>query len=194
MKILTRFHLTMIAALWLAGATVAQNVPHEVVLNFAPEKATVKFTLGASLHTVHGSFAVKSGTVHFDPATQKVSGEILIDATSGQSGSEGRDKRMHKDILESSRYPDIRFRPDRVEGQFAAVGASTLQVHGIFVLHGTEHEITIPVQVDMSSGHWSATSHFAIPFVKWGMKNPSTFILRVDQSVDLEVQASGDVL
>ena len=34
---------------------------------------------------------------------------------------------------------------------------------------------------------------FAIPYVKWGLKNPSTFILRVDQSVDVEIKASGDI-
>jgi polyisoprenoid-binding protein YceI len=136
---------------------------------------------------------MKSGTVHFDPATQKVSGEIFIDATSGQSGNDGRDRKMHKEVSESERHPDIVFLPDRVEGQFVAIGASTLHVHGLFTIHGAEHEITIPVQVDMSPGHWTAASHFAVPYVKWGMKNPSTFILRVDQSVDIEVQASGDV-
>jgi YceI-like protein len=103
----------------------------------------VKFTLGAALHTVHGSFAMKSGTVHFDPVTQRVSG-----------------------VLEGAHYPDIVFRPDRVEGQFVATGASTLQVHGLFTIHGAEHEITIPVQVDMSPGHWTAASHFAVPYVK----------------------------
>jgi polyisoprenoid-binding protein YceI len=137
----------------------------------------VKFTLGASLHTVHGSFAMKSGTVHFDPATQKVSGEIFIKLTSGQIGNDGRDRKMHKEVSESERYPDIVFLPDRVEGQFVAIGASTLHVHGLFTIHGAEHEITIPVQVDMSPGHWTAASHFAVPYVKWGMKNPSTFIL-----------------
>ncbi len=79
-----------------------------------------------------------------------MSGEILIDATSSQSGNDGRGMKMHKEVLESARYPDIVFRPDRVEGQFAATGASTFQVHGIFALHGAEHEITIPVQVEMS--------------------------------------------
>jgi polyisoprenoid-binding protein YceI len=193
MRILTRLHFSVVAIVWLATTAVAQTVLHEVVLNFVPGKAAVKFTLGASLHTVHGSFAMKSGTVHFDPATQKVSGEIFIDATSGQSGNDGRDRKMHKEVLESARYPEVVFRPDRVEGQFAATGASTLQVHGIFAVHGSEHEITIPVQVEMSPGHWTAASHFAVPYVKWGMKNPSTFILRVDQSVDIAVQASGDV-
>lgn len=194
MKSMTRFHLhlSVVMGLWLARATIAQAVPPEIVLNFVPANATVNFTLGDVLHTVHGSFDVKHGVVHFDPASNRVSGEILVDAASGRSGSDGRDKKMHREIVESARYPDIVFRPDRVEGQFAASGASTLQVHGIFTIHGADHEITIPVRVEMSPGHWIASSHFAVPYVKWGMKNPSTFVLRVDQSVDIDIQASGD--
>jgi hypothetical protein len=62
----------------------------------------------------------------------------------------------------------------------------------MFSIHGAEHEITIPVQVEMSPGQWSANSHFTVPSVKWGMKNPSTFVLRVDQSVEVEIHASGE--
>jgi polyisoprenoid-binding protein YceI len=189
MKTATR--LFAITVLWLAGAA-APAQPHEVGLNFVPGKTTVNFTLGDVLHTVHGSFDVKHGAVHFDPATNNVSGEILVDATSGRSGSDGRDKKMHKDVLESGRYPDIVFRPDRVEGQVPALGDSTVQVHGMFTIHGAEHEITIPVRVEMAPSHWTATSHFTVPYVKWGMKNPSTFVLRVDQSVGIDIQASGD--
>ena len=193
MKTHTRFYLSVIMVLSLATANFAQTASHQVVLNFVPAKATVKFTLAASLHSVHGSFSLKSGAVHFDPASGKVSGEIVLDAASGQTGNEGRDKKMHGAVLESGHYPEIVFHPDRVEGQFAAQGVSTLQVHGIFALHGAEHEMTIPVRMETSPGRWTATSSFAIPYVKWGMKNPSTFILRVEQSVDLEVQASGDL-
>ena len=191
MKTVTQFSFFAITVLWLAGA-VARAQPHEVDLNFVPAKTTVNFTLGDVLHTVHGSFDVKHGAVHFDPATNNVSGEILVDATSGHSGSDGRDKKMHKEVLESGRYSDIVFRPDRVEGQVAALGDSTVQVHGMFTIHGAEHEITIPVRVEMAPGRWNATSRFTVPYVKWGMKNPSTFVLRVDQSVGIEIQASGD--
>jgi polyisoprenoid-binding protein YceI len=191
MKTVTQFSFFAITVLWLAGA-VARAQPHEVDLNFVPAKTTVNFTLGDVLHTVHGSFDVKHGAVHFDPATNNVSGEILVDATSGHSGSDGRDKKMHKEVLESGRYSDIVFRPDRVEGQVAALGDSTVQVHGMFTIHGAEHEITIPVRVEMAPGRWTATSRFTVPYVKWGMKNPSTFVLRVDQSVGIDIQASGD--
>jgi polyisoprenoid-binding protein YceI len=192
MKTLAKCAFSVLAILWMAGATLAQTQPPPIDLNFVPAKSAVNFTLSASLHTVHGSFALKHGTVHFDPATNKLSGEILVDAASGQSGNDGRDKKMHEQVLETGRYPEIIFRPDRVEGQVAATGASTVQVHGIFAIHGAEHEMTIPIRVDMTPGHWTATSHFAIPYVKWGLKNPSTFVLRVDQSVDIEIQASGD--
>jgi polyisoprenoid-binding protein YceI len=192
MKTVTQFTFFAITVLWLAGA-VARAQPHEVDLNFVAAKTTVNFTLGDVLHTVHGSFDVKHGAVHFDPATNNVSGEIMVDATSGHSGSDGRDKKMHKEVLESGRYSDIVFRPDRVEGQVAALGDSTVQVHGMFTIHGAEHEITIPVRVEMAPGRWTATSRFTVPYVKWGMKNPSTFVLRVDQSVGIDIQASGDI-
>ncbi|MGH9538614.1 MAG: YceI family protein [Terriglobales bacterium] len=189
-----RNSLAVIAVLGLAAFSYAQAPARQLELNFAPEKTSVNFTLGDVLHTVHGSFNVKHGAVHFDPASNLLRGEILIDAASGQSGSDGRDRKMHKEVLESARYPDISFRPDRVEGQVAAQGASTIQVHGMFAIHGAEHEITVPVRVEMAPGHWSATSHFSVPYVKWGMKNPSTFILRVDQTVDIDIQASGENL
>jgi polyisoprenoid-binding protein YceI len=176
----------------LSVTNLAQAFQHEIELNFVPAKTTVNFTLGDILHTIHGSFNVKHGAIRFDSATNRISGEIVVEAASGSSGSSGRDKRMQNEVLESIRYPDIVFRPDRVEGQVADIGASTVQVHGMFSIHGAEHEITIPVRVEMSPGPWTATSRFVVPYVKWGMKNPSTFMLRVDQSVEIEIQASGE--
>ena len=184
--------IAAIVVFWLSRATLAQSHSHEIELNFVPPKTTLNFTLGDILHTVHGSFNLKRGAIRFDPATNKIRGEILVEAASGNSGSGGRDKRMQNEVLESGRYPDIVFRPDRVEGQVTDIGASTVQVHGMFSIHGAEHEITIPIQLEMSPGQWSATSHFTVPYVKWGMKNPSTFVLRVDQSVEIEIHASGE--
>ncbi len=152
MKTSTHFGLCAIVLLSLSRTILAQTQNHEINLNFVPAKTSVNFTLGDVLHTVHGSFNLKRGTVHFDPATNKISGEILVDAASGHSGSDGRDKKMHSEVLESARYPEIAFRPDRVEGRLADLGVSTIQVHGMFSIHGAEHEITIPVQVGDGSG------------------------------------------
>jgi polyisoprenoid-binding protein YceI len=116
-----------------------------------------------------------------------------VDAVSGRSGNSSRDGRMHKEILESARYPEITFHPSRVEGKVASQGKSSIQVHGVFGVHGAAHEITIPVQVEMAPDRWTANAHFAIPYVEWRMKNPSTFVLRVNQTVEIDVHATGPI-
>ncbi len=161
----------------------------EIVLNPDPAQTTVKFTLPATLHTVHGAFKLKHGAIRFDPTTGKISGEVVVDAASGASGDDARDRRMHKDILQSAKYPDIAFAPDHLEGTVAPQGISQIQVHGMFRIHGAEHEITLPVEVRMNNGRPSIKTTFSIPYVKWGLKNPSTFVLRVSDKVELEVAA-----
>src|ERR1700723_3868242 len=98
---------TTLVSIVLLCAGVASG--QEIAFNLDPAKTTVQFTLGASLHTVHGNFKLKRGAIRFDPATGKIGGEVVVDATSGESGSEGRDRRMHTQILDSARYPDIVF-------------------------------------------------------------------------------------
>jgi polyisoprenoid-binding protein YceI len=169
-----------------ALAVCAAARGQEIVLNPDPARTTVEFKLSATLHTVHGSFKLAHCAVRFDPATGKISGEVVVDATSGASGDDSRNRRMHKEILESGKYPEIVFTPDRVDGAVAPQGASQIQVHGMFRIHGAAHEITIPVQVQMSNGQASVKASFAIPYVKWGMKNPSTFLLHVSDRVEIE--------
>lgn len=171
-----------------------QAQPHELKLQFIPANTSIKFTLGDIFHTVHGSFQLKRGEVNYDLTTQIVHGEVVADATSGESGNHTRDRRMHKEILDSAKYPEIVFRPDRVEGTVLASGNSTLQVHGIFSIHGSDHELIMPVRVQVFPDHWVADTHFNIPYVKWGIKNPSTLLLRVSESVEIDVHATGTQL
>jgi polyisoprenoid-binding protein YceI len=175
----------------LLGCTIAASA-QPITLLCDPAQTTAKFTLGDVLHTVHGDFKVKSCELHFDPLASRIDGSITFDATSGQSGNGGRDRKMHKEVLESARYPEIIFHPDRIDGNVAPSGASSVQVHGMFGIHGSEHEITLPVEVRFDSGHWTASAHFPVPYAKWGMKNPSVFLLRVGDTVNIELQAAGD--
>ena len=180
-------------ALIVLGSGIAAAIAHaqEATLNFAPEKTTVNFTLGDVLHTVHGAFGLKSGTVHFDPDSNAISGSIVVDATSGDSGNSSRDRKMHKDVLNSSSYAEVTFRPDRVEGKVLRQGSSSVQVHGMFGIHGSEHEIVVPAQVELAPDHWMLNVHFDLPYVKWGLRDPSTFVLRVEKTVAIDVRASG---
>ena len=183
------FLVTTFLLLFPSLTAVAQS--QEFRLEFSPATTTISFTLGDILHTVHGSFNLKSGDVKYDPGTAAVHGSLTVDAKSGQSGNRIRDRRMHREILESERYPEIVFRPDRVDGTVANTGTSTVQVHGIFSIHGADHELSLPVRIQMFADHWIADTNFTIPYVKWGIKNPSNFLLRVSESVEIEVHATG---
>ncbi len=115
MKTMARRHIPLFI---LLAATLSWGQAQEATLNFVPAQTTVDFTLGDVLHTVHGSFRLKTGQVRFDPATNSISGEIVVDAPSGNSGSTGRDRKMHKEILQSARYSEVTFRPTGWTGKY----------------------------------------------------------------------------
>jgi len=203
MKLVPARHPFILApALLVLGVLLSASAAHRpaappqtqggaLALYIDPAQSRLHWTVGSTLHTVHGTFAVKKGTMQLDPATGKASGEIVVDAASGESGNDGRDKKMHKEIIESWKYKDIAFRPDRVDGKVESQGVTTAQVHGIFSLHGGDHELTVPVQAELTADHWKGTAKFSVPYITWGLKNPNNFLLRVDPAVQIEFQMAG---
>ncbi|HVG90772.1 MAG TPA: YceI family protein, partial [Alphaproteobacteria bacterium] len=119
------------------------------------------------------------------------SGELVVDAASGESGSDGRDKKMHKDILESPKYSDIVFTPQHIKGTVAAEGKSQIEIEGTLTMHGKSKPATMPLEVQLQGGAGTADGSFAVKYLEWGMKNPSTFILRVSDKVEIHVHAAG---
>jgi polyisoprenoid-binding protein YceI len=171
----------------LVAAETAPTSSGVLSFNIDPAKSTVQFTLGAVLHTVHGTFRIKSGAVRFDPNSGKASGQISVDVRSGDTGEGTRDRQMHASVLESERFPDAVFSPDRINGRLASSGASDVEVHGMLRIHGRDHEMTIPVRVQMQNASVTARAKFTVPYVSWGMRDPSTFVLQVAKSVDVDV-------
>src|SRR4051794_17667627 len=111
----------------------------EEVFQLDPSKSEVSWTLGAALHAVHGTFQLKSGTLRFDSKTGIASGELIVDATTGQSGNDTRDGKMKKEILETTKFSNIVFEPRHVNGIVAQSGGSQLQLQGTMTLHGESH-------------------------------------------------------
>ena len=186
-----------VAALLVLSALPQHATPQtttgELALVLDPAASKVHWTLDSSLHTVHGTFALKKGTLQVELASGKANGEIVADAASGNSGNDGRDKKMHTEILESGRYTEVVFRPDRVEGKITSQGACSVRIHGMFMLHGSEHELTIPVQAELGTDHWSGSAKFDIPYVDWGLKNPSNFLLKANHVVNIALELKGSL-
>ena len=149
------------------------SAAQDTAFRLDPQCTTVNFTLGDVLHTVRGTFQLKQGSLRL---RHRISGPLSHQANPIRGDHAG-----------------ISFRPDRVDGTLSLQGKSSVRVHGIFTIHGSDHELTVPAEVEMSSGYLTATLHFAVPYEKWGMKNPSTLFLRVDETVDIDLAASGSV-
>lgn len=60
-----------------------------------------------------------------------------------------------------------------IHGTLNDSGDSTLQVRGTFTLIGKPHDITVPMTVHVDGNQYTAKGSFTIPYVEWGMKNPS---------------------
>jgi polyisoprenoid-binding protein YceI len=169
----------------LAGATSVRS--DDVALNLDPSKATVAFKLGAFLHSVSGSFKLQDAVIRYNLETGAANGNVIIDLRTGESGDSARDDRMQKSVLETQTYPSAVFTPEHVTGQLASSRNSHLSVDGTLNIHGLTHPITVPLDIVSAGGTVSAHASFRVPYVAWGMKDPSTFILHVRNYVDVDV-------
>ena len=171
----------------LAPAALAQHQTFAI----NPDASEVKITLKTTHELVNGTFHVQSGSIEFDRSTPKMSGSVIVLAGSGKTGNDSRDKKMNKEILEVEKYATVSFEPKSYVGTIAPSGDSTIQVTGIFTLLGTPHEITVPMLVHLDGTTATAKAHFVVPYVQWGVKNPSFLIWRADNDVTIDLFLTG---
>ena len=158
-----------------------------------PAKSEVHFKLDDPLHGVEGTFHVQESSVTFDSHTGRMSGMISVDAASGDSGNGSRDKKMRNDELKAPTFSTVTFAPTHYTGTLTTSGDSTITVDGTFTLLGTPHEISVPMQVHFDGSQCKAVGSFIVPYVKWGMKDPSNFVLRVGKEVTVNLVLAGSV-
>ena len=183
MKSFTVFALAVILA------PVAPALQQTFVAN--PDASEVKMTLKTTHEVVNGTFHIQSGSLEFDRSAAKMSGSVVVLAGSGKTGNGSRDKKMNKDILEVEQHATVSFEPKVYAGAIAPSGDSTIQVTGIFTLLGTPHEITIPVLVHLDGTNATAKAHFVVPYIQWGLKDPSFLFWKADKDVAIDLFLAG---
>jgi polyisoprenoid-binding protein YceI len=182
------FAVLTLAAI-LAPAALAQH--QTFVVN--PDASEVKMTLKTTHEVVNGTFHIQSGSIEFDRSNPKMSGTVIVLAGSGKTGNDSRDKKMHKDILKVEQYTTVSFAPKTYTGTIAPSGNSTIQVSGVFTLLGNPHDLTIPMQLHRDGAKTTARAQFVIPYVQWGLKNPSFLIWKADNDVAMDLNLVGQV-
>jgi polyisoprenoid-binding protein YceI len=187
-RLLTVALLALLALLFSTAASAQQTQ-----IKLDPAKTRIEWTLGDVLHTVQGTFQLKSGSIRFDPQTGEAGGAIVVDAASGNSGNGTRDSKMKREILETAKYPEIVFTPKHVSGYVAGQESSTVQVAGDFSIQGGTHALTLIMPVTLKGNSVEAHTKFVVPYEEWGMKNPSTLFLKVEKTVSISITAVGDL-
>ena len=176
-------------AVILAPAALAQHQTFAV----NPDASEVKMTLNTTHEVVNGTFHIQSGSIEFDRSAPKMSGSVIVLAGSGKTGNDSRDKKMNKDILKVDQYTTVSFAPKSYTGTIAASGDSTIQVSGVFTLLGTPHDLTIPMQIHIDGSKATAKGQFVVPYVQWGLKNPSFLIWKAENDVAIDLTLVGNI-
>ena len=178
-------------AVLLAPATVLTAGAQHQTFVVHPDASEVRMTLKTTHELVSGTFHIQSGSIEFDRGSLKMSGSVVVLAGSGKTGNDSRDKKMNKDILQVEQHATVSFEPKSYAGTIAASGDSTIQVAGIFTLLGMPHQITIPMLVHLEGATASAKAHFVMPYVQWGLKNPSFLIWKAENDVAIDLSLVG---
>jgi polyisoprenoid-binding protein YceI len=189
-------YLALRGSLILAGTICSlaqQPIPDKVHLHLDPAATEIHFTLKDTLHTVHGTFHLKSGDLTIDTHSGTAQGMISVDTDSGASGNDTRDGKMKRDYLETTKFPLATFEPQAVTGFNPAADTQKITVAGTFTLHGSAHPMTLDFDVSHSGAQITTTTHFSIPYVAWGIRNPSIAFVRVEKEVTMEVIAKGSL-
>jgi len=180
---------TVAFALLAASPVLAQRQ----TFTLDAKASDVKITLKTTHELVNGTFHIDSGSIDYDPNGSSMSGTVVVAAGSGKTGNDSRDKRMNKEILKVQQYSTVSFTAKSFSGTLAPSGDSTIQVAGIFTLLGTPHDITVPMQVHIEGAGCRAKSHFIVPYVQWGLKNPSFLIWKADNDVAIDLDLAGQL-
>jgi len=176
-------------AVMLAPAALAQHQTFAV----NPDASEVKMTLNTTHEVVNGTFHIQSGSIEFDRGAPKMSGSVVVMAGSGKTGNDSRDKKMNKDILKVDQFATVSFAPKAYNGTIASSGDSTIQVSGVFTLLGIGHDLTIPMQIHIDGSKATARAKFDVPYVQWGLKNPSLLMWKADNDVAIDLSLVGNI-
>jgi polyisoprenoid-binding protein YceI len=183
----------VLLALSVPRASAQSPAAQKITVHFDPALTEIHWTLTGNAHDTHGIFKLKGGVVSYDPATGAAQGELLVDVTSGESGDKKRDAKMQNDVLESNKFPEAFFHPVKIEGAVKPGTTQTISVGGTFNIHGADHPLKLEIHLNLNGTQATATTHFSVPYVAWGMKDPSNFILRVGKEVAVDVVAHGSI-
>lgn len=163
-----------------------------LTLRLDPAASSLGFVLDATLHKVEGRLGPASGAIAFDPASGEAAGEVVIDLTAADTGNGRRDAKMHEKVLDTDRYPVATYRVSRLSFRGPLQqGRNDVQLRGELDLRGDSHPVEVLAEARLDGDRVTATGFLDVPYVDWGLHDPSFFLLRVGKQVRVELSIEG---
>jgi len=180
-----------IAALVALPALAAPEAAPERVYRVDPDHSTAGFTLDSTWHLVHGSGARLEGELRIsgqEARTLRLDGEVRAPASQLVTGNDRRDRKMHQETLAVEEHPYIRFHPSGIVGEQPEGLQDDGREHGLVVagrleVRGAARPVEVPVTVRFTPGRVLVDGTIEIPFLEFGVPDPSFFLARVEKVV-----------
>jgi polyisoprenoid-binding protein YceI len=186
----TRAILALVVAVTAPRAAPAAR---RAALELDAARTIVRFAVDGTAHETHGTFRLERGWIELDAATGAARGTVVVDAASGDSGSAARDRRMKDVVLQTDAHPHVEFHPTRFDGALGPDGEFDGTLHGTLVLLGVPHPVDAATHGRLAGAEMTASCRLTIPYVAWGLTDPSVLFLKVAKDVRLDVAAVGRV-
>jgi polyisoprenoid-binding protein YceI len=100
---------------------------------------------------------------------------------------------MRESVLEAQKDPEIIFTPRHAIGKLEKDGQFQAKLDGVLTIHGARHEITTEVRGQLVGNSLTAACHFSVPYVEWGMRDPSLYFLTVSKQVEIDIATEGRI-
>ncbi len=105
--------------------------------------------------------------------------------------SDAADGIQASELSIEQRYPEIIFAPQSVILRQLDSGDSQVKVQGILTLHGANHPIELSLSVHENDREVALSGSFTIPYVAWGLKDPSLLLFRAGKNVAVAISCVG---
>jgi polyisoprenoid-binding protein YceI len=113
-----------------------------------------------------GPQAPEQASLHFamDAASLAVTGEV------NEKDRNEMERAMKVDVLETERYPEIRFASSAVQASKITEGTYRMKIGGKLTLHGVERALEIPCNVTVGDDSLRANGDFSIRQTDYGIR------------------------
>jgi polyisoprenoid-binding protein YceI len=151
----------------------------------------IKFELDSTLHVVPGDATSFTTELNVE---EKVTGKLVIQAESIQTGIGVRDQRMYDYCLDSKKYPtivfDVRGITGDVDGFKSKQGNGTVNLHGQLSIRSTTRDLVIPATYSWSDAGIALAGKTTVLWTDFGVPDPSIMISKVQPKLELSFDAN----